>query len=649
MVLSYPSITCAKQVRNWQRFIDFRVSFCDTAYMFDKKRYLLPLILFFLYAALMVGFSMVARFMWADTGIVDITAYEINEWPVEAEAVAQPQAESHGGQRERGLLAEVADDDGTGGEEDDAAGMGEEEDFAEEAVADSRVYVELSAENRAAFATIESCLINGDTQEIEIKVVADAYPRSDDDFYYLFALNTYESGIAGHTEYIASMEKDLMFFFDVRLNLRQASSRLFKKFVVAVKLDGAFVPVSSAKYITNPGAVAKHTGAYPQAASIKGLLVDPVKLHGNELDELGVKQAAYNVFLSRILGPTTHASYPTIHYEYNGKSYAFNGHVISEYDFVFSTLTAKGITTSAIILNDYSHAHPELIHPKSRSGATSPYYAFNAAESGGVETIAAIGSFLADRYSGSGGHGKVYKWIIANEVNARREWNHMEKVGVREYSVEYANAVRVFYNAIKSVTANARVYISLDQQWDRDMANNPNYDARDVLDEFNKYIKAEGNIDWGLAYHPYTVPLYKCQFWEASRYVSHTASTPFITMANISVLTDYMQRAELLTAGGQVRSISLSEVGYTSSDGEALQAAAFAYAYYIADRNPYIDSFLLNRQTDAPEEVGQGLAFGLNHAGGGRKRIFEVFKHIDGPDHGQHTEFAKAIIGIEHW
>ena len=80
-----------------------------------------------------------------------------------------------------------------------------------------------------------------------------------------------------------------------------------------------------------------------------------------------------------------------------------------------------------------------------------------------------------------------------------------------------------------------------------------------------------------------------------------------------------------------------------------MQAAAFAYAYYKAAANPHIDGFLLNRQTDAPEEVAQGLAFGLNHSGGGHKQIYNVFKYIDTANHAEYTEFAKSIIGISDW
>ena len=80
------------------------------------------------------------------------------------------------------------------------------------------------------------------------------------------------------------------------------------------------------------------------------------------------------------------------------------------------------------------------------------------------------------------------------------------------------------------------------------------------------------------------------------------------------------------------------------------QAAAFAYAYYKVEAYGDIDGFLLNRQTDAPEEVAEGLAFGLNHVGGGtKKQIYTVFKYIDTPEHAAYTDFAKSIIGISSW
>lgn len=507
---------------------------------------------------------------------------------------------------------------------------------------------ELTSENTADFAEITSCEIAPETGRVVVEATGDGIPKSDDKYYYLFALNTFDSEIPEGAEALDKEYKDSTTTLSTALHYNRTGSKLFKKFVLAVKKDGKYVQVSQPEYITNPEAIAKYSSVYQQPASKKGLLVDPNKLRGSELDDLGVKQAAYNIPVARLLGPTSNPAWPTIHYTYNGKTYAFNGQVVAEYDLVFGTLTAKGISTTAIILNNYSSSYPQLIHPRARSGGSAPYYMFNGAEESGVEYMAAIATFLAERYSGSQ-HGKISSWVIANEINARKEWNYMEKVDLETYVREYARAYRVFYTAIKSVSSSARIYMPIDQQWDRNLKNNPNYDGKDVLDTFNRLIAEEGNIDWGLSQHPYNVPLTEARIWKSTKYVKHNVSTSMITMDNIEVLTDYMQQEQLLSPSGEVRSIILSEQGYTSHAGEALQAAAFAYAYYKTEANPHIDSFLLNRQTDAPEEVAQGLAFGLNHSNGSHKQIYQVFKYIDTSNHAEYTEFAKDIIGISSW
>ncbi|MCI8923811.1 MAG: hypothetical protein HFI45_07450 [Lachnospiraceae bacterium] len=506
---------------------------------------------------------------------------------------------------------------------------------------------ELTDENRADFAKISTCALD-DSGRITITASGEGIPKSDDKFYYLFALNTYDTGIAEGADYIAREYKDSETLFTAGLNYNSSNSRLFKKFAVAVKVDGKYVQVSTPSYITNPEAIAKYGSVFQQPASKKGILVDPNKLRGSELDDLGVKQAAYNIPVARLLGPTTSAAYPTIHYTYNGRTYTINGQVVAEYDLVFGTLTAKGITTTAIILNNYSPSFPQLIHPKARSGGSAPYYMFNGAEESGVEYMAAIGTFLAERYSGNS-HGRISNWIIANEINARKEWNYMAHTDIETYVEEYARGFRVFYNAIKSVSSSARVYISLDQQWDRNIKNNTNYDGRDIMDVFNRNISSKGNIDWGVAQHPYNVPLTEARIWKSSKYVKHSADTSMMTMDNIEVLIDYLKQDHFLTDDGQVRSILISELGYTSHAGEAYQAAAFAYAYYKIEAYDEIDGFLLNRQTDAAEEVAQGLAFGLSSAGGGRKQIYNVFKYIDTGQHAQYTDFAKDLIGISSW
>ncbi len=510
--------------------------------------------------------------------------------------------------------------------------------------------VEVTAENAADFATIESCLINTETGKIDISMKARDLAVSDDGYYYLFEEKAYQTELAT-SEYIIEDQKDVDLTFSVNLNYNTAASRLFSKFVVAVKKNGTYLPITRPHYITNPEAIAKYTPSFGDTKSKKGLLVDPEKLRTTELDDLGVRHAAYNIPLSRILGPTSNDYYPTVHYTYNGRSYAFNGQIIAEYDYIFTSLTSRGIITTAIVLNDIS-SRPELIHPKARSGGHAPYYAFNATDESGTETIAAIASFLANRYSGTG-HGKVMNWVIGNEINARSEWNHIEHMDTASYVDEYARAFRIFYNALLSVNGNARVYISLDQQWGKSLYSKNGYASKDILDEFNRNLKAEGNIDWGLAQHPYNYPLTSAKAWssggKAASYVLETENTPVITIKNLHVLTNYLQKPEMRTDDGEVRHLILSEMGYTSSQGQELQSASFVYAYKVIEANQYVDSMLFSRETDAPEEVSQGLALGICTLGGGRKSIYEAFKYVDTPESAKYTDFALRVIGVSSW
>lgn len=498
--------------------------------------------------------------------------------------------------------------------------------------------VEMTAENRASFAKIDSCNIV-DSSKVKISVSSQGIPKSDDKYYYLFEEATYQESIPEGSEPIAKTYKNESTSFSVDLNKGQANTRLFSKFQVAVKLDGQYVSVSHAKYITNPGACAGYSYGGMSHNSIKGILPDPLRI--GELADLGCEYATYNIPLSLILSKSGGTSYT-----YGGVTYHFNTQILNDYDNLFRRLNAMGIDVAAIVLNNAStSAYPEITHPSARSGSTAPYYMFNAADESGVKALAAIGSFLANRYSGSG-HGNVSMWIIANEINARREYNYMSHVDVGTYTTAFTRAFRVFYNAIKSQNSAARVYIPLDQRWTYNTEKTGDYDAKDVLDIFASSLSEYGNIDWGLAAHPYSFPNGDTAFWKSNKYVTHSVSTPCITMDNIEVLTNYMRQESMLDSQGRVRSIILSEIGYSSTSGQALQAAAFAYAYVKMEQNGYIDALMLSRQTDAADEIAAlGLALGLQTTGGQHKQIYDVFKYIDTSRRSEVISFAYDIVG----
>ncbi|MBQ7616322.1 MAG: hypothetical protein IJU77_14865 [Butyrivibrio sp.] len=497
--------------------------------------------------------------------------------------------------------------------------------------------VEMTPENTAEFALIESRI--EDTTKVKITVKSEGIPKSDDKYYYLFEEATYMDSLQEDAAPVAKIYKSDDTSFTLDLNKGAAESRLFSKFQVAVKMDDEFVTISHPKYITNPEGCAGFSYAGMSHKSIKGILPDPLRIH--ELEELGCEYATYNIPLSHIL--VTSGGIP---YTYGGVTYHFNSQIMADYDNLFRRLNNMGIDVAAIILNNASVADfPEITHPNARSGSTAPYYMFNSAEDRGVKAMAAIASFLANRYSGSG-HGNVSMWIIANEVNARREYNYMAYTDVNTYTIAFTRAFRVFYNAIMSQNSTAKVYMSLDQRWTYNTEKTGDYDAKDVLDIFASSLSDYGNIDWGLAAHPYSFPNEATAFWKSNKYVNHTVSTPCITMDNLEVLTNYMKQDSMRDTSGNVRSIILSEIGYSSSSGQAMQAAAFAYAYVKMEQNGYIDALMLSRQTDAADEIAAlGLALGLQSTGGGRKQVWDVFKYIDTDRRKEVISFAYDIVG----
>jgi hypothetical protein len=116
-----------------------------------------------------------------------------------------------------------------------------------------------------------------------------------------------------------------------------------------------------------------------------------------------------------------------------------------------------------------------------------------------------------------------------------------------------------------------------------------------------------------------------------------------------------MNRPELLY-DGQPRRIILSEQGFHTPegpDGEAIQAAAFCYAYRKVHSLPGTDAFILHRHVDHPREGG--LRLGLRRYLPGaqdprpKKMIYDCFRLADTDDWEAAFEFALPIVGIEDW
>ena len=468
-------------------------------------------------------------------------------------------------------------------------------------------------------------------------------PSSDDAYLYLFAAEIWEADADVLLEEPVTRgrkDREWETFFPYR------ESYLFARFIPALKIDDSFVQVGKSVYLSNPEALAENQDDYPELGSKKGILLDPTMLATRELTELGAKHAIYNIPLSHIMGETADQTFPTITYTYRGKNYLFNGAAINGYDGLFTYLSDIGMSSTAVVLNDWNEEHLELIHPEARKQEDSAYYyMFNTAEENGTRTLEAVASFLAERYS-SGAHGMIHSWVIANEINQNRVWNYMDTQDVVHYAETFEKSMRIFYQAVKSHYAGGRIYFSIDHAWNSNEGDNRSFfNGRDVLEAINGAALAHGNYDWGIAIHPYPEPLTRVNYW--SQEYDKTRDATHLSVMNLNVLTDLLSEEAFLDRSGEVRSVKITELGFSSGSGERLQAAAFAYCYCIVEANPYVDAFLMNRQTDAPEEVKVGLSFGVYEYDHSAKYMKDVFCNIDTEQAGEYRDFMLKILGAD--
>lgn len=488
---------------------------------------------------------------------------------------------------------------------------------------------------------ISSCLVSGSDVVCEIK--AGSVPSSDDGRYYVYANEVYEDGPTGKV--VAKVDAGKSVSVTFPLNYNTEESNLSRKFLIAMKKGGRMVQVSDEHYITNPEALAAYTTPRMNVG-IKGILPDVTKISNGELTELSVQQVVYNLSVDTICSD---ASVPgAIPFTYNGKTYYFDGTVISNYDGFVRAMNRSGIQVTMVILNHGTGAwSQDLIHPMAAGGADCPSYALNVANASGTDHLKAIGAFLGQRYSGQQGNGQVDNWIVGNEVNARTSWWYTTSTSLDFNVGIYAKAFRIIYNELKSMNANVRIYNSIDQEWNR-KSNPGSFLAKEYLDRFNYYMIREGNIDWGLSYHPYNSPLYDPYAWNGPAvWVQDSLKTPYITMQNIDILIDYMHRSEFLNPAGEVRSISIAEIGYTSSFGDEKQEASIAYGYLKAASLPDVDSFILFRQTDDAHEMESHLALGLIDTEGNKKPAYEIYKNLGTANEVSAKARASEIIGMD--
>lgn len=494
--------------------------------------------------------------------------------------------------------------------------------------------------------------INQEKDKISVTVDSSGDSSGTDGSVYIFEIKPYQNDLSGRTDYLAKGSIGANQKFSFPLHAGPGELRLYSAFVPAVKVGGRYEMIANRRYIENPEIVAENQDPALNPGK-KGLRVDP-----NILDDalsLNIKHAGVDIPTQRFFGNG-------IDYTYESKTYKINKELIDQLDAEVKRLSDSGVAVTAILLNAWNQTVPELnpLGVTELPKEQAVYYGFNVESEAGFRAVKAMASFLAKRYNGKNGHGKITNWVVGNEIN-NQYWNYMGDLDVSAYTSKFQRAFRVFYTAMKSVSANDNVMFSLDHYWNMfpEAAPVGKYKGKDILLAFHNYEEAEGYMDYGLALHPYPYPIYSPNFWDDDKTgrVNDTVDSPIVNFKNLHVITDFMSMDSMKNRKGEVRKIFLTEEGFSSVakgvDKSTEQAAAVAYSYFIVDNNPYISAYLMSRQEDNEDETKHGLAFGLSSIVNHQlvpKPAHEVFKWIDNASATEGiADFARAVIGIDSW
>lgn len=371
----------------------------------------------------------------------------------------------------------------------------------------------------------------------------------------------------------------------------------------------------------------------------------------SDLIELGVGHATVNIHLNHLLH--TEERQGTKPHSFANTRYHVNQRWLRKLDSTIGFLTRNKIVVSAIILITPPRSHPRhlMIHPEADPAGTLAMP--NLATMEGAKCYAAALDLLAERYTREDTEfGRITNWIAHNEVDQAWTWTNMGEQPMPRFLETYYRSLRLIHYSARKYDPHARVFASFTHHWFHPGDGTRSYRTREMLRLLNQLSKAEGDFEWGVAYHPYPQDLRQQRTWE-DRQPTFSFDTPKITMRNIEVLAAYLRQPEFLFEG-RSRPIMLSEQGFHTPTYSAAhqrdQAAALVYTWQKLKALPGIEAFHYHRWGDHPHEGG--LRLGLRtlpsqeHPLGEKKRAWSLYRALGTPQEADATAFALESLGV---
>lgn len=434
-----------------------------------------------------------------------------------------------------------------------------------------------------------------------------------------------------------------------------SESRIYSRYVLAYHNGDAYQAVTHPHYIDNPEIFASAHFDYPKPLSKKGLVTMPA----TESELLDISHTIIDIPLNEFrLNEESENSFVYIH---NGEKYYISKDKLDELDksVTFFTYSGINIYLNIVLTQHEKSACPQndiLYFSTEASDSIVPdCYAVNLNSKESFDFVSGFLRFISQRYTEeSGDNGFAGSFIIGKGVSAPLEYNYSEQTELNDYIDSYIKLFRVASTSLHSAYSNGKTYIPLCNNWNVPHTGIVTADSLSsctslgIIEAFDSNIEKSGHISYNIAFDASPTSKDNNEIWNDTR-AEHSTGTSFITIKNISVLTDYFKNKTKDSAknkDGYPSIMLLFSVNGEKQDelSAQKQAASYALAYYTAEFNDAIEAIVYTQHSDTEYSTE-----GLTDIYGNGKPIMRVFRKIDTHLSENVTKFALNIIGIADW
>ncbi|MEM6279398.1 MAG: DUF5722 domain-containing protein, partial [Verrucomicrobiota bacterium] len=358
----------------------------------------------------------------------------------------------------------------------------------------------------------------------------------------------------------------------------------------------------------------------------------------HEIFELGIQHATVNFVVNALLSNKPRPGNEKIVFE--GRDYYLNRNFLRQREATVSHLCRQGILVTAILLVG-NHEDSVLTHPEAESRGT--FAMPNLKTERGADLYRAALHVIANHFTQP--NKRIINWVIHNEINQAGTWTNMGDQPLARYLETYHRSARLVYQTMRLRDPHARVFISLTHHWAKKSSGTGTYIVNEMVPLFEEMGTAEGDYEWGVAYHPYPQNLRDPDSWN-DKDALPTFDTPYITPKNFEVLPRYLAQEKYLYEG-EPRGILFSEQGWNSPtlslEDQSRQLAGIVEFFQRLPDYPVIEAFHLHRYQDMPDREG-GLRLGIIDEHGNRKMAWHAYEAIGTEAVGPFEAMAEYVI-----